>query len=240
MTSDTSAPAPLHPPRSRRPRLPRSLVAALLLLATATLPAGAQSAGGSEVTDLAAALEASKRDHLWRIAVWGGANVALGVGLLASGSRETTPGRFGYGVQSAAWGAINLGIVGVSLLGGETELPTTLSGAIAAERGWSDVLLLNLGLNVGYMGVGTALAVAAGRGLGRADEVRGHAWGVIVQGAGLFLLDGIAWMASRGRMDALVELVSATEVALVPTANWLPHTGQMVRGIGLVVGVPVG
>ncbi len=194
----------------------------------------------SEVARLSASLEASKRDHLWRVAIWGGANVALGIGLLAGANRDRTPKRFGFGVQSAAWGAINLGIVGVSMLSGDPEIATTLPAALSAENGWSDVLLVNLGLNVGYIGVGTALAIAAGRGLSRPDEVRGHAHGVIVQGAGLFLLDGIAWLASRSRLDTLMEMASSARLGLLPLDHADPVTGEAVRAVSIAIGLPIG
>lgn len=220
--------------------LPSILVLATLALLSVPDLLAAQATTTADVPGLAAALEEARRDHLWRVAAWGGANVALGVGLLASGSRDRTPRRFGFGVQAAAWGTINLGIVGFALLSGDPATPTTLAEAIAAENGWSDVLLVNLGLNVGYIGVGTALAIAAGRGLSRPDEVRGHATGVIVQGAGLLVLDGIAWLASRSRMDALVDLVGATEIGLVPTTLVDPRTGELVRSVGIAVGIPLG
>lgn len=221
-----------------------SAFAAVLAMATAMLGAPgslvAQAGNPEELLRLAEALDDAKREHLWRVAVWGGANVALGVGLLAGGSRDRTPRRFGFGVQAAAWGAINLGIVGFSLLSGDPAPPATLAEALAAENAWSDLLLVNLGLNVGYMGVGTALAIAAGRGLSRPDEVRGHAYGVIVQGAGLFVLDGVAWLASRTRMDALIEMTAATEIGVVPMTLVHPATGQIVQSIGLAVGIPIG
>jgi len=195
---------------------------------------------GGEVGRLSAALEASRRDHLWRVAIWGGANVALGVGLLAGATRDRTPRRFGFGVQSAAWGAINLGIVGVSMLSGDPEIATTLPAALSAENGWSDVLLVNLGLNVGYMGVGTALAIAAGRGLSRPEEVRGHAYGVILQGAGLFVLDGIAWLASRGRLDTLMEMASSARLGVLPLDAVDPASGEAVRAVSIAIGLPIG
>lgn len=217
------------------------LLALLLFLPE---PAHAQQTpdgvGSDEVARLSAELEASKRDHLWRVAIWGGANVALGIGLLAGADRDRSPRRFGFGVQSAAWGAINLGIVGASMLSGDPETTNSLSTALAAENGWSDVLLVNLGLNVGYMGVGTALAIAAGRGLSRPDEVRGHAYGVIVQGAGLFILDGIAWLASRGRLDTLMEMASGTRVGLVPLDVVDPASGEALRAVSIAFGVPIG
>lgn len=224
---------------TRSPFLP--VLIALLASAFAVPDALAAQAGTSEeLQRLVGALEEARRDHLWRVAAWGGANVALGVGLLAGGSREATPRRFGFGVQSAAWGAINLGIVGFALLSGDPAPPATLADALAAENGWSDLLLVNLGLNVGYMGVGTALAIAAGRGLSRADEVRGHAYGVIVQGAGLFVLDGIAWLASRSRLDGLVEMVASTDVGLLPMTLVHPSTGEVVRSLGISFGIPIG
>lgn len=220
--------------------LSAALLASLALVLCLSGPVESQEPGLSpQARDIAEALEGAKRDHLWRIAIWGGANVALGAALIASGSRDETPTRFGFGVQSAAWGAINLGIVGASLLGGPAEPSTTLSAAIAAENGWSDVLLLNLGLNVGYMGVGTALAIASGRGLSRGDEVRGHALGVVVQGAGLFLFDGIAWLASKGRYDALVDLAREAELSLVPLMA-TDGVGRLVEGVGIAVRIPIG
>jgi hypothetical protein len=222
------------------PTLPSALLlATLVALAFAPGLSAQERTISPEALQIAEALEGAKRSHLWRIAIWGGANVALGVGLLAGGSRDETPTRFGFGVQSAAWGAINLGIAGVSFLGGPPEVPTTLSGAISAENGWADVLLVNLGLNVGYMGVGTALAIASGRGLSRGDEVRGHALGVIAQGAGLFIFDGIAWLASKGRYDALVDLARDTEVALVPLVA-TDAAGRLAQGIGVALRIPIG
>jgi len=225
---------------TRLPLLP--IAVTLLVLASAPVDAQQNTTEGAadEVARLSDALQTSRQDHLWRVAIWGGANVALGIGLLAGANRDRTPTRFGFGVQSAAWGAINLGIVGASVLSGDPETATSLSAALSEENGWSDVLLVNLGLNVGYMGVGTALAIAAGRGLSRPDEVRGHAYGVIAQGAGLFILDGVAWLASRGRLDALVEMASGTRVGVVPFDAVDPASGEMLRTVAIAIGIPIG
>lgn len=225
---------------TRLPLLP--IAVTLLVLASAPVDAQQNTTDGAadEVARLSDALQTSRQDHLWRVAIWGGANVALGIGLLAGANRDRTPTRFGFGVQSAAWGAINLGIVGASMLSGDPEAATSLSAALSEENGWSDVLLVNLGLNVGYMGVGTALAIAAGRGLSRPDEVRGHAYGVIAQGAGLFILDGVAWLASRGRLDALVEMASGTRVGVVPFDAVDPASGEMLRTVAIAIGIPIG
>ena len=44
---------------------------------------------------------------------------------------------------------------------------------------------------------------AAGHGIAHTDAVRGHGLGVVVQGLGLLVLDGVAYAGSRGRMEAL-------------------------------------
>ena len=191
----------------------RLLPAALLLLAS--LPAAAQGWAGP-----ASERPEAQRAHLWRVAAWGAANAALGTALLATSSRSLQPARHGFGLQSAAWGAVNVGIAAVGLHGGLGEPSRSLAGAIRAENGYADVLLLNVGLNVGYAGVGAALVVVGHRaGIASAQTrgaLRGHGWALVLQGAGLFVLDGVAWLGSRARLGALVDLVADASLALAP------------------------
>lgn len=188
--------------------------------------AGADSRGGAGADSASAALSAAladgQRAHLDRVALWGALNLIAGAALFGASSREEHPTRRAFGLQTAGWGAVNLGIVGWALLAGAPEPATTLSGALAAEDRWAHILLVNLGLNVGYMAVGTALAVAAGRGLDSGPTVKGHGAAVILQGAGLMVLDGLAWAASSGRMGALRGLVEALEGAEVAALQVRP------------------
>jgi len=181
-----------------------------------------------DVTALEAALARDRDRHLWRVAGWGGANLLLGLGLLAGSDRSTSPFRHGFAVQTLAWGAINSGIAAAGLLADAPAATGTLVGAWAAEDSWNRILLLNLGLNAGYSMVGSALVIAAGRGLRSPELVRGHATSVIAQGAGLFVLDGIAWLASSGRVRELQAIVGALE----------PLSLQLVPG-GVVLGLPL-
>lgn len=147
------------------------------------------------------ALREAQRAHLTRVGIWGLANTAAGVAVALSTSRDEDPGAHGFGVQTAGWGIINTGIAAAGLaFSGRGDPPETASEALDAESRWGQILALNEGLNVGYMMVGGALVVASGRGLERGDEVRGHAWAVVLQGLGLFVLDGVAWLAHRERM----------------------------------------
>ena len=194
-----------------------SALAAGAVLATVLLaaPAAAQVPEPT-VAALGAELVEAQKAHLWRVAGWGGASLLAGIGLLAATDRDTSPGWRGFGIQAAAWGAINLGIVGWAFASGFDAPPGTLAGALAAEDGYGNILLVNLGLNVGYMAVGGALALAARHGLASPDAVRGHGLGVVAQGLGLLALDGIAYAGSRARMGALQSLVERVEVGAVP------------------------
>lgn len=201
--------------------------------ADSTRPAAVMPQAAPAVVALAEDLRAAQQSHLWRVGLWGTANLALGIGLLAAGGRDAHPTRFGFGIQAAAWGAINMGIAGWGLfLADPGPLPTTLGAALRAENGYSDLLLVNLGLNVGYMGVGAALAVASGRGLRSGDAVRGHALAVILQGAGLFALDGVAWLGSRTRLDALVSFTETAQIGLAP--------GAVPGAVAMTIGLPIG
>jgi hypothetical protein len=196
------------------------------------LPASPASSSTGALPDGVAALEAAlarDRDrHLWRVAGWGGANLLLGLGLLVGSDARATPFRRGFAIQTLAWGAINSGIAAAGLAADPSAPAGTIGGAWAAEDTWNRVLLLNVGLNAGYSMVGSALVIAAGRGLRSPELVRGHATSVIAQGAGLLVLDGVAWLASNGRIRELQGLVGALEgvsVQLLPA--------------GVALGIPV-
>lgn len=192
-----------------------AMAAATLAAAGFAAPAAAQDIVPT-VSTLGAELVDARNAHLLRVAGWGGASLIAGIGLIAATEPQRHPGWRGFGIQAAAWGAINLGIVAWAFASGMDAPSGTLAGALAAEDAYGNILLVNLGLNVGYMAVGGALALAAGRGLAHPDAVRGHGLGVVVQGLGLLALDGIAYAGSRGRMDALVSLAERVDAGSVP------------------------
>ena len=104
---------------------------ALLVLAFAGGLA-AQSApapAAATVPELAEALRAAQREHLQRVAWWGGLNLAAGLAL-ATTAGGGHPTRRGFGIQTAAWGAINLAIVGAAHFGGFDAPATTLADAL--------------------------------------------------------------------------------------------------------------
>ncbi|MEM6338119.1 MAG: hypothetical protein AAF752_16215, partial [Bacteroidota bacterium] len=135
-------------------------VYAVFCLLVSWIPLGAALGQVEPANEWSVALEEAKDGHLWRVGAWGVANAGLGLALVASSSRADQPARFGFGVQSAAWGVINLGIAGIGLSTGGADLAETLLDAAWAEDAYRDILLVNLGLNAGYMMVGGAMVIA--------------------------------------------------------------------------------
>jgi len=168
--------------------------------------------------DLSAQVDAydrAQQHHLWRIAAWGGLNAVGGLAPMAGSSRATHPARWGFGVQAGAWGVINVGIATVGLVALDAP-PTQAPALLDAERSLHDILLFNLGLNVAYSGVGAAMVAASYQGVDHARAWRGHGSALILQGAGLFVLDGIAFLAARSRLADLIGVTGDLSARATP------------------------
>lgn len=128
-------------------------------------------------------LLAAERAHLLRLALWGGASLLIGtavVAMLRIGRRRSSLLEH-FSIQTAAWGAIELCM---TLLGQQSLSLRDLAGATRLDR----MLWLNIGLDLGYVFVGLALAVVGWRAMRRLGLV-GAGLGVIVQGSALAVLD---------------------------------------------------
>ena len=102
---------------------------------------------------------------------WAAGSVAVGAVLAAR------PATRGFGRQTAAWGAIDGAIAAVGARNRRRRGPTDPA---RLRR----VLLVNAGLDVGYLAVGAALL--------RSARWRGDGAAVLVQGAFLLALDATA------------------------------------------------
>lgn len=111
---------------------------------------------------------------------FGAASVAGGAVLAAVAS---SPGTRAFGQQSAAWGAVDLAIAGL----GAVRSAGHPVGAARLRR----TLLVNAGLDVGYIAAGAAVAFLRPAPGGRVtpEQARGHGLAVVVQGLGLLALD---------------------------------------------------
>lgn len=117
-------------------------------------------------------LQAELEAHLNRLALWSVVWLLAGVvvGIRANRDRWRL-----FGWTSAAWCTVNLAIVLASRLGSP---PDDLVG-------FREFLWLNIGLNVGYAGVGLALWLVARH----SEKVRGAGLAVIIQGLFLLIVD---------------------------------------------------
>jgi hypothetical protein len=121
-----------------------------------------------------------------RLTFWSLASIAVGLPLLSLG-----PFWRGVGIQSIAWGAIDLLI---AIFGSQNASrrkarfsPNELADSAPKETAnLKRILLINTALDVLYIAGGIALILTLG-----ADnpDWRGHGWGIIVQGGFLFFFD---------------------------------------------------
>jgi len=128
-----------------------------------------------------AALNRELRAHLRRLAAW---SILGGIaGLVIIGVRADPAGH-AFGGWTAGWCAVNLLIVLASWRGRPPQ----------DRRRFREFLMLNEGLNLGYVGVGVALALAA-----VGPDVRAAGTAIAVQGFALFVLD--TWLLRRVPID---------------------------------------
>jgi hypothetical protein len=187
----------------RGPILLACLVALLLLPGRGTY-AQTPEADARRVEQSVSALQDAKRAHLWRVAAWGGANALGGLALVWGSSRARQPAFWNFGAMTAGWGAVNVGIAAAGLYAASPP-EATAAAVLGAERQFHDILLFNLGLNVAYSAVGATMLGAGYRDVASAGRWRGFGTSLILQGAGLLVLDGIAFFASRARLSTLLD-----------------------------------
>lgn len=128
-------------------------------------------------------LRALEELHLLKLTVWGALSVLLGSGLLAllRARQRDSPLLLHFGIQTAAWGAIDLLIVWWAQRGLALR---DRAEAVALDR----FLWLNIGLDIGYVMVGLTLAILGWR-LGRRLGLVGAGVAIVVQGLALAVLD---------------------------------------------------
>ncbi|MCP3136673.1 DUF6992 family protein [Pyxidicoccus xibeiensis] len=160
--------------------------------------------------------------HLNRVAMgvlfgWAVLNIGTGV----AGHFATEGEKRAFFQANAAWNVVNLAIAGFGYHGQATAEPATwdLARSLAEGQKMEKLLLLNTGLDVGYLAFGAFLWE---RGL-RKDSERLRGWGksLLVQGGFLFAFDAVLWFLNS-RLDGQL------------TARLVPAPG----GVGLMLTWP--
>ncbi|HEX5580263.1 MAG TPA: hypothetical protein VFX39_01730, partial [Gemmatimonadaceae bacterium] len=124
----------------------------------------------------------AERAHLIQLFAWSGVSVAVGVLLVALPAvRRRSPLLLHLALQTAAWGAVVLAATAMRW----RELQyRDLAGYTQLDR----MLWLDVGLEVGYVGIGLTLLVTA-LAFGRRLAPAGAGIGIVVQGLALLVLD---------------------------------------------------
>jgi hypothetical protein len=124
-----------------------------------------------------------ERAHLQRLLLWGATSAVCGLVLLTVTRRTRLRSSllFHFGLQTAAWGLIDL------VLAGNAWWALALRDLQSAAQ-LDRFLWLNVGLDVGYIATGATLAVASWL-LGKRAGGVGAGIAILTQGVGLLLLD---------------------------------------------------
>jgi hypothetical protein len=128
-------------------------------------------------------LLAAERVHLLRLALWGAASLLVGTALVVRLhlGRPRSPLLKHFGIQTALWGAVELG---AALLLLRSLGLRDLSGATRLDR----LLWMNIGLGMGYALVGLTLVAIGWRAVSRFGLV-GAGIAIVLQGAALTTID---------------------------------------------------
>jgi len=121
-----------------------------------------------------------------RLGWWSGASILAGLGLLPLGSFWR-----GFGLQALSWGAADAAIAAIgrrSMANRQAELadPSDPASMRPETLKLRRLLWLNTLLDILYIAGGLGLNATRGR---NEPAWRGHGWGIILQGAFLFLFD---------------------------------------------------
>lgn len=200
----------------------------VLLVLTGTL-LGLGSARAEELAPQQFATDRllAQQRAMWILNVWAGVSVASGI-VMAVQKNQTRLNFAGY--QNIGWGMVNAAIATIALVGISSDLQTiTVSDTLTRGQGlfeelmeeqrFSKILLVNIGLDVGYMLVGGALMYAAKSGLRRSDAFFGSGAGVVLQGAFLLVFDIWQAVQSGSRIDAVGSALKP-HLSLLP--QWVP------------------
>ena len=128
-------------------------------------------------------LLAAERSHLIRLVLWAATSAVIGTGIIATLTmrRTTAPILLWFGIQSAAWGLVELVLTAI---GFQAVTMRDVSGATRLDR----LTWFTAGLDVGIVATGVAVVVVAwifGRRLGAV----GAGLGIVVQGLGLLVMN---------------------------------------------------
>lgn len=141
-----------------------------------------------------------------QLAGWAVASIAAGSAVAAVGQVRGNPALRAFGGQNTAWGAVDLAIAAFGEMRRRGRLATIddpHAQHVQADewRSLRRVLLVNAGLDVGYVATGLAgVARSRRRAYGPLPAAAGHSAAVVLQGGFLLAFDTVH--ARRARVPA--------------------------------------
>ena len=131
-------------------------------------------------------LLAAEKAHLLRLLSWATGSILVGLAVIAwlAYKRTSAPLLRHFAIQTAFWGVIDFALGAMAWR--DLRL-RDYKGAMSLDQ----LLRLNVGLDIGYVGVGITLALAGWILAGRRLGLVGAGLGVVTQGMALLVLDGV-------------------------------------------------
>jgi len=146
---------------------------------------------------------------MYVLAGWSVTNIAIGT--LGYFSSSNSGSRKYFHQMNAAWNIVNLGIAGLALYQYGQADPASFSFAESLSEAQSieNILMLNIGLNVGYIATGGYLWE---RGLRKkSDRLTGYGQSLILQGGFLLLFDSTLYLlnnTNNQQLQSIIEKIS--------------------------------
>ena len=146
------------------------------------------------------------------LTVWGAGN--LGWGLIAAG--QTTGSNKYFYQMNAMWGGINTALGVLGYLGARQSKKLSLAETIRSQYATEKTYILNAGLDLAYIGGGLYLRERAKTEHKKPERLKGYGESIILQGAGLFLLDATMFTVHNIHGRKLQGLLDKATLAIAP------------------------
>lgn len=146
------------------------------------------------------------------LTVWGVGN--LGWGLIAAG--QTSGSNKYFHQMNAMWGGINTALGVLGYLGAKQNKKLSLAGTVRSQYATEKTYILNAGLDLAYIGGGLYLKERAKNANKKPERLKGYGESIILQGAGLFLLDATMFAIHNVHGKKLHGLLEKTTLAVAP------------------------
>ena len=140
------------------------------------------------------------------LGTWALANISVGT----YGWSQNSGQRQYFHQMNLFWNTVNLAIAGVALYSNySTDYMAMQPGELMEKQAnFQRILLINAGLDVGYMGAGLLLRHLSPRYPKNEARLMGYGNSVILQGAFLFVFDLVLYGIQRGQRNSFLDQLS--------------------------------